>query len=193
MRNATTLGTWIAVGSGILIWGELASWRASRQALPREPRAAADEAIIVLGFPSGRDDRPSFMQRYRTRIAVRSRNPEALRSVLVFTGRTPNRSGRHRSEAAVMADYAVHRLGVDPADVVLEEEATTTWENIARSIPLVRDFTTLLIASDTFHARTARRYLRTQAPQLAMKLRRADDYRVGELGPVRPVFAALKI
>lgn len=189
------LGLFTVVTAGaVLAWGEWESWRASRQYLPLTT-AATDgdtEAIVVLGFPNSRTDRISAVQRYRIRIALRSRNPAAHRSVLVFTGRSPHRGRHARSEAAVMAEHAIHHWGVDPADVVLEEEAENTWENIRNTIPMIADFPVVKIASNTFHARKARRYLRKQAPHLAARLRAAADHRFGELVLAKPLLAVLR-
>lgn len=178
----------------VLAWGEGESWRVSRHDLPA-PTAVAHggvEAIVVLGFPSSHADRISAVQRYRVRIAVRSRDPAAHRSVLVFTGRSPHRARSRRSEAAVMAEYAILRWGVDPADVILEEEAESTWENIRNVIPLLGDFPVVKIASNTFHARKGRRYLHKQAPHLAAHLLPAADHRFGELTLAKPLLAVLR-
>lgn len=139
-RTRLLLGAAALAGTGaVLLWSEWTLWRVSREDYPAtlapDP-GDAEEAIVVLGYPSRRGDRPGLVQRYRTRIALRSRNPRAARSVLIFTGTSPNRANAKRSEAAVMADYAVERLGVDPADVLLEEKAVNTWENMdLRLIP----------------------------------------------------------
>lgn len=178
----------------VLAWGEWESWRASRQYLPGATATAREdaEAILVLGYPNSRTDRISPVQRYRIRIAVRSRNPAAYRSVLVFTGRSPHRGRHARSEAAVMAEHAIHHWGVDPSDVVLEERAESTWENIRNTIPMITDFPVVKIASNTFHARKARRYLRKQAPHRAACLRAAADHRFGELTLAKPLLAVLR-
>ncbi|MGC5168849.1 YdcF family protein [Luteimicrobium sp. DT211] len=181
----------------VLAWGEVAAWRASRSDLPVAPRDAPvpgrTQAVVVLGFPGRRDGRPGLVQHYRVRVAVRSREPEAGRSVLVLTGRSPHRPADEPSEAAVMAELAVERFGVSRSDVVLEEEARTTWENVARTLPLVRGFDEVVIASDTFHARKARRYLRRQDPATWARLRRAGDYRFGELVLIKPLLALLRL
>ncbi len=168
--------------------------RVSRQYLPAHAplQNGSTEAIIVLGFPSTPDDQVSVVQRYRTRVAVRSRGRKAGRSVLLFTGRSRGRGRSRRSEAAVMAEYAIHELGIDPADVVLEEEAESTWENIQNTIPLIEGFPVVKVASNTFHARKGRRYLYEQAPHLAARLRPAADHRIGELLHPKP-FLALSV
>lgn len=189
-RTRLLLGAAAATGA-VLLWSEWTLWRASRQDYP--PRSpvphGADEAIVVLGHPSLRGDRPGPVQRYRTRIALRSRDPRAGRSVLIFTGTSPRRPRAERSEAAVMADYAVEHLGVDPGDILLEEKATNTWENIALTLPMLAPFPVVKIASNTFHARKGRRYLRKQAPEVAARLRPARDHRPGELLWLKPLLA----
>ena len=75
-----------------------------------------------------------------------------------------------------MAEYAVHSLGVPAANIVIEEESRTTIENIARSAPLLAGSGSIKIASDTFHARRARRILVASSPPLAERLIPARDY-----------------
>lgn len=190
-RTRLLLGAATATGA-VLLWSEWTLWRVSRQDYPAAappPPANAEEAIVVLGYPSRRGDRPGLVQRYRTRIAVRSRDPSAARSVLVFTGTSPRRPRAERSEAAVMADYAVEHLGVDREDILLEEKATSTRENIALTLPMLDPFAVVKIASTTFHARKGRRYLRKQSPGTAARLRPARDHRPGELLWLKPFFA----
>ncbi|CAL9513813.1 hypothetical protein SUDANB121_03713 [Nocardiopsis dassonvillei] len=203
-RERLLLGAVAATGA-VLLWSEWTLWRASRQEYPLMASTGpvvlgasgtggsipggTEEAIVVLGYPSRRGDRPGLVQRYRTRIALRSRDPRAARSVLIFTGTSPRRPRAARSEAAVMADYATEHLGVDPADVLLEEKATNTWENIALTLPMLEPFPVVKIASNTFHARKGRRYLRKQAPEVAARLRPAQDHRFGELLWLKPLFA----
>lgn len=84
-----------------------------------------------------------------------------------------------------MADYAMNVLHVAPSMIELEEQARTTWENIAFTLPQLRSATQIKIASNTFHARRARRYVLKQAPELGARLHRARDYKLGELAPVK--------
>ena len=107
---------------------------------------------------------------------MRSTDVSAARFVL--TG-GPTRGGA--SEASLTADYAVNALGAPRENVVLEECARTTWENLAYSIPLIEQAPSIKIASSTFHARRARNYLAKQSPLLAARLHRARDYAPGEL------------
>ena len=112
------------------------------------------------------------------RIAIRSAPPGAL---FVFTGgpvRTPT------PEADVMAEWAV-RAGIRPDRIIREREATSTRENLSRSLPWLRGARTIRIASNTFHARRARRYLRELDPALFARLRPTRDFVPLELGPIR--------
>lgn len=128
-----------------------------------------------------------ILHRWRVRIAVRSTDP--VRARFVFSG------GAVRSkipEAQMMADYAVHELAVPAHNVVIEDQSTTTVENIKYSAPLMADSAIVKIASDTFHARRARKILRDESPELADKLVSARDYLPGEWGPLHVALAAFE-
>ncbi|WP_194166317.1 YdcF family protein [Mycolicibacterium sp. P9-22] len=166
-------------------WTEWRTWTASRDALPlgaTDPRPIVyGECVLVLGNPL------PILHRWRVRIAVRSTDPDRAR--FVFSG------GAVRSkisEAQMMADYAVHELGVPARNVVIEDKSRTTVENITYSAPMMADSPAIKIASDTFHARRARMILRDESPALADKLVRARDYRPGEWGPLHAALVAFE-
>ena len=177
-----------------MLWSEWTTWTASVDALPVDrldpARRHPGETVLVLGFRSSGSG-TNVIQRWRVRIAVRSVDPGTAR--FVFSGGGRSVSGDERSggtsEAALMARYAVEELGVPERNVELEELSRTTWENVAFSLPLLRDADSIVIASNTFHARRAPRYLAKQAPALAARLRRGADYRFGELLPLKPYLA----
>jgi DUF218 domain len=114
------------------------------------------------------------MQKWRTQIAVRSRPPTTWPYVLIFSG--GHTHGAAVSEAETMAAYA-RSLGVPDDRLLLESAATTTWENVRLALPMAEAFDTIVIASAPAHAARARRYARTQRPDLAGRLAFADDYR----------------
>ena len=187
LRRGVALGA-LAVAVAVVA-SELDAWRASREGIPAghvDRPTPHDATVLVLGFRS-KTDEPNLVQRWRTRIAIRSVDPE--RATFVFSG-SSSEPGL-RSEAAIMAEVAVE-LGVPRVRIVLEEQSRTTWENIERSIPLLQDATAIVIASNTFHARKARRYLTTQAPDLAARLHRGADHRFGEYALVKPLLALLR-
>ncbi|MBF6175858.1 YdcF family protein [Nocardia blacklockiae] len=157
---------------------EFLSWRASRQYLAQGGKSVpgATEAVVVLGYPSERDGSTHPLQRWRCRIAVRSMDPGA-ESTLVFTG---GAVARDWPEAEVMARYTRDVLGVPAARIRTETAAESTWQNIEFTIPLLEHADRVKIASDPMHAARARRYLRSQRPDLAARLAPAADYRFGE-------------
>jgi len=79
-----------------------------------------------------------------------------------------------------MAEYAQDRRGIRPDQVRLERHALSTWQNIAYSLPGLEDAGAIKIASSPMHAARARSYLLRQRPDLALRLRKTDDYRIGE-------------
>lgn len=71
-------------------------------------------------------------------------------------------------------------LGIPEEVIVLEEQARSTWENLAFTAPLIEEFDVVRIVSNPLHAWRARQMLAEQRPDLATRLAPADDYRVGE-------------
>jgi len=164
--------------------GVAASLRAGRSTQGR-----TSEAVIVLGFPPRRDGRASAVQRWRCRIAVRSLDP-GRSPVLIMTGAATR---GHRSEAEVMAGYARDILGVPAQQIMLEEQARSTWDNITYSLPLAEQFTAIKIASDPFHVRKAHRYAASIRPDLLPRLEPARCYRPGEYLLLKAAILAYEI
>jgi vancomycin permeability regulator SanA len=155
----------------------------------RPDRGEASEAVIVLGFPPRRDGQTNAIQRWRCRIAVRSLDP-GRSSALIMTGAATNGP---RSEAEVMAGYARDALGVPAEQIMLEERARSTWDNIQFSLPLAEQFTVIKIASDPFHVRRAHRYVARIRPDLVTRLEPAECYRPGEYLVVKAAIVAYEI
>lgn len=165
----------IGVAAGVLIGLAVADWLHQRAATQVPAAGPGSMAVLVLGYPTPRSGRPGPLQRWRAVIAVRTVNSRPNRYA-VFTG------GRRRgpvAESVTMAEYA-RTLGLPAAQIRMESDATTTWENIQCSLALVEDADQIAIASDPLHARRARRYLSRQRPDLASRLVAAYDYVPGE-------------
>ena len=90
----------------------------------------------------------------------------------------------------MMADYAVHELRVPLHNVVVEDQSTSTLENIVNSAPLMVDSPAIKIASNTMHALRARAILSEQSPELATRLVRARDYIPFEWGVLHVLMLA---
>jgi vancomycin permeability regulator SanA len=168
----------------VICWGELVTWRASRQHYPpfAPVPASTTKTVVVLGYPTARDGSASLVQRYRVRVALRDYRDG---DTMIFCGGVT----RHgvKSEAEAMADYAVLK-GLPATAVVLEDRSRSTSQNIEYMRRLVGSGP-VVIASNTFHARRARKYLWKQDPTLAGRLRRGSDYRSGELLLLKPLLA----
>lgn len=169
----------IGIAGVAILWAEVVHWRASRSLT--SPDRAGAEAIVVLGYRNPSSENANALNRWRVRAGLRSIDPHASSSRLVFCG------GPH--EATVMARYATEQCGFT-GDVVVEERSRTTWENVENVIPLIGDVDRIKVVSHPLHAQKARLYLQRQRPDLASRMVRSADYRFGEWAPLKPLFAA---
>jgi uncharacterized SAM-binding protein YcdF (DUF218 family) len=175
----------VVAATGVLTWAEVVHWRTSRQALGPSPApAGGTEAVVVLGFRDA-GPRANFVNQYRVRVGLRSQDPASTESVLVLCG---GPVGGQVPEAELMARYARERGYT--GKIRLEAESRTTAENIRNAIPLIEDADTIKIVSHAPHAVVGREYLWELRPDLAARLVRGDDDRVGE-APVLKVAAAV--
>ncbi|AXB47270.1 YdcF family protein [Amycolatopsis albispora] len=167
--------------AGLVGWGEVVHWRASR-ALVHPRRPARSEAVVVLGYRNQGAD-ANAMNRWRVRAALRSIDP-GLDSVLICAG-----LGRGPvAEAALLARHAA-ALGFT-GEIRLEDRSRSTWENIRYLAPMLEGVDQIKIVSNPLHAQKARLYLHHQRPDLAARLVRGADYRLGEAWPLKPLLAA---
>ncbi|WP_231488523.1 YdcF family protein [Brevibacterium sp. VCM10] len=150
--------------------------------------AGSDQIIVVLGY-ANRGQRPNGINRFRVRAGLRSIDPRARSSLLIFCGGAV--AGR-TSEGLILERFARDELGFT-GRTVLEGQSTTTWENIANAIPIIdRELTpatTISIVSNSHHAEKARDHLWQMRPDLARRLVRGGDYRFGEHPLVKPIAA----
>lgn len=89
-----------------------------------------------------------------------------------------------------MADYAREVRGYR-GRLLVEPESRSTWENVRNVIPLIEDADRIKIVSHSLHAEKARAYLWRERPDLAARLVRGKDYRLGEWLLVKPALALL--
>lgn len=171
---------------GVLLASELLHARASRRRLGDPVTGTpASEAVVVLGYRNP-GERANAVNRVRVRAGLRSIDPAVPDTVLVLCG---GAVGGPVPEAELLAREA-RRQGYR-GDFLLEPESRSTWENIQNVIPLVEDAASLVIVSNPLHGEKARAYLQLARPDLARRLRRAEDHRVGELGWRLPIAAVL--
>ncbi len=108
------------------------------------------DAIIVLGSGVDGDGRLAYSSRRRVEAAVRAYLDGRASAIIMTGGMGPWHPGR--TGADLMREFAVE-LGADPADIVLEESSTTTFENLRFSFEIAeeRGFERLALASDAYH------------------------------------------
>jgi uncharacterized SAM-binding protein YcdF (DUF218 family) len=154
-----------------VVASEVLHWRATRWNLPASPPCGAC-ALIVLGYPTKRNGHLHAVQKWRVQMAKRACIRLRAEKV-VFSGAA---SRGRPTEAQAMAAYA-EVLGVPGQLVATELQATSTWENVEFSLPMVASFPRIAIVSDPLHASRARRFVRAQDPRLAARLVGAGEYR----------------
>jgi len=170
--------------AALLAWGEWAHWRASGRRLGSPRREPASHAVVVLGFRN-RGTRANYLNRYRVRAGLRSIDPAATENLVVFCGGSV---GSAVSEAELMAGYARGKRGYTGA-MRLDTHSRTTRQNVENAIGLVERFDVVTIVSNSIHAEKARAYLWMLRPDLAARLARGRDFRLGEITLVKPVAA----
>jgi vancomycin permeability regulator SanA len=175
-----------AVVVAILLWGEVAHWRASHRRTGHGQSSGRREAVVVLGYKN-RGGRANYLTRYRVRAGIRSLDPAATESVLVLCG---GAVAGDVPEAELMERYARDELGYS-GPILLDRDSRSTWENIQNAIPLIENAESIKIVSNSLHAEKGRAYLWTLRPDLADRLSRGEDYRFGEITLVKPAAAAL--
>lgn len=94
------------------------------------------------------------------------------------------------AEAGLLRDYIESALGWD-GPIAIESESRSTWENVRNALPWIKSANWVAFASNGLHAEKARVYLGRQRPELVGRLAAADDYRLGEMILLKPVFAAV--
>lgn len=99
---------------------------------------------------------PVFKERINESIKLYKRN---IVQTLIFTGALAQ--GDKISEAMAAKEYAIN-AGVNPEDILIEEQSSNTWENIlfTRNLLKNKSYDQLFIVSDPYHLRRALNYSR---------------------------------
>jgi DUF218 domain len=181
----------VAVVGGLVLaavaWGEYAQFRVARLGLGvPQPTAPQSEAVIVLGLqePASRPRQCSEPMAGASRCPVRRPQPGAQLTGLLRHDQELGRRIRGRADGSNMP-----ACGVPENRVVLEERSRTTWENVSYMIPVVEDADQIKIVSNPMQRAAGTAVPASAAPDLAARLVQAQDYRPGELWPLKPLFA----
>lgn len=116
-------------------------------------------AVVVLGWRADADGTPSDILRWRVEAGVAEwrRHNDAV--VIVTGGAVANAV----AEGPVMAQLALE-LGVPASQILVDDTAADTWENVARAHELASAASSVVLISDRLHARRGRRYWLAQFP-----------------------------
>ena len=106
------------------------------------------ECGIVFGAAVHRDSTagPGILRRVGTASDLYN---EGQLQRLYLTGGKGSRF-QEKSEAEVMKGIAIEN-GVSPEDIFLEEESTSTWQNLRLTKPLTEDCDSVIGISDRYH------------------------------------------
>ena len=151
------------------IGAEAAFWLGSTVAV--QPAVAGRCAVLVLGYPSHADGSPNAVQRSRVAAGALAFANHHCERMVISGGAAPNAS----IEAAVMARLAID-AGVPETQIVMEDRAQNTWQNVEYALPFLEGFAAIFVASDALHAHRGRRYLCRQRPPWCDRVASAPAY-----------------
>ena len=117
--------------------------------------AAADYAIVLgLALENGKAAK-DLLFRLEAAEKYMEKNPN---TILILTGGNPDSSGR--TEADVMRELLLER-GIPEEQMILEDQAKTTWENFRNTVRLADPEKAVVLISSNYHmdraVRTAKR------------------------------------
>lgn len=149
--------------NGLITVGLLLFWFITLWLPVMQPAGESLQAIVILG--AGLHDGkvpPILASRLRVANQLWLQQPTAK---LVVTG--AQLRGDHLSEAAAMADYLVHHCQVPRTQILLEEDAHNTWENLQFSSRLLQNWgiseeSKIAVVTSSFHLIRAWTYCRQQ-------------------------------
>lgn len=147
----------------ILLVTETAYWIGCR--FSQDTGGTGNCAVLVLGYPTQDDGSFHPIQRLRVEAGVATYQTNHCTRIVLSGGAVAN----NYVEAKSMAEIA-RTLGVPDHDIVIEDHARTTWENIQYSLPSLEQYDRIFIASDSLHVHRGKRYICRQTPSLCPKI-----------------------
>lgn len=120
----------------------------------KRPKAdGSNDYLIILGAKVKPSGIPSLSLRYRLDVAVDYLKQYEHVQVIVSGGQGDDEPA---TEASVMAQYLIE-AGIDPTRIQLEENSTSTYENLSYSKDLLPEgINEITIVSNDFHLARAR-------------------------------------
>ncbi|CAM4065136.1 ElyC/SanA/YdcF family protein [Helcobacillus massiliensis] len=186
----------VGIGAAVIAASEVIDQLASRSLVtPTSSEAsgggAADgsRTLIVLGYGQS-GTRAGLINRFRVRQALRTAyvweaDGTGPCTLLMSGGAVRG----HIPEAHLLRDEAM-RCGFT-GEIQLDALARSTEENVLNTLAAVESSRDAAYISHPLHSLLARRYLRHLRPELLRRIRRADDVRILEWGPLRPIMTVI--
>ena len=148
-RWLVTVGV-ILIGIGIVLYIWLG--REIDQGIEPNANGSADY-MIILGAKVRPGGVPSLSLKSRLEVAVPYLTKYPHVKVIVSGGQGPDED---RTEASVMQDY-LEQHGIDAARIIIEDQSTSTYENLVFSKDLLpKETKKITIVSNDFHLKRAK-------------------------------------
>jgi hypothetical protein len=134
-------------------------------------------AIVVLGYELLNGEmQPELIGRCDAAAAVARSYPEAL--LVCSGGATGEYNPEGHTEAGLMRDYFVERCGIDPARILIDEQAEDTAQNAANTFAILRKagVRSVTIVTSNYHQRRGQVLYRTMAEVYRLRYRYSVEF-----------------
>lgn len=145
-----TPSKWTMAAAGTTLAAGLGLFKMVRHYLPptRLPDAATEyEYALLLGCPNRKDGSYSSSQKARCQLAIDAYHNGMFKTLIISGASVKN----EYVECEQMARYIQERCSMP---IILEDKATTTWQNLENTRAMIGDVP-LLILTGSLHARRA--------------------------------------
>ncbi|MEM1155587.1 MAG: YdcF family protein [Pseudomonadota bacterium] len=110
-------------------------------------------SVLVLGYPTNADGSVSDVARFRVEQGIEVYRQQGC-TELVFSGAAVRNDHIEAKAMAVLAK----RAGVPEKNIIVEQSARSTWENVGCAASLLPPRDRVFLVSDSLHAKRAQRY-----------------------------------
>lgn len=117
----------IMIAAGLFLWEDIPVFMDAHS----DKDAAADYGIVFGAAVHGTEPSLSLIERLNAALAWQEENPQAK---LVVSG--GQGEGEDIAEAAIMAEWLISH-GVDPARILIEDRAKSSWQNLQYSLAVI--------------------------------------------------------
>jgi uncharacterized SAM-binding protein YcdF (DUF218 family) len=131
----------------------------------RDGGSAGSCVVLVLGHPTRADGSIHPMQQLRVEAGLAAQRANGCDRLILSGAAVANAY----VEARAMAEVA-RALGASDRDLIVDERARNTWQNVGCAAQHARGYERLLVVSDSLHVHRAKRYACRQDRALCAKV-----------------------